>query len=171
MNWEAIGAVGEILGAIAVVATLLYLARQTAENSRAVKAGAAREVTIAEAQWHGEIAQNPELMRIFAKSLKAPMESYTDEEWTAFRMLAMRSFLQFEMRHVDRNLQTGYEDQSSSRLSIAKGIVSTFPAWRRFWEIESGNQGFSQDFVDAVNAASSEAQMSHMNKGVESRDA
>ncbi|NKC00281.1 MAG: hypothetical protein GKR90_17595 [Pseudomonadales bacterium] len=26
MNWEAIGAVGEILGAIAVLATLVYLA-------------------------------------------------------------------------------------------------------------------------------------------------
>lgn len=28
MNWEAIGAVGEILGAVAVIATLMYLARQ-----------------------------------------------------------------------------------------------------------------------------------------------
>lgn len=28
MNWEAIGAAGEILGAIAVLITLLYLARQ-----------------------------------------------------------------------------------------------------------------------------------------------
>jgi len=28
MNWEAIGAIGEILGAVAVIATLLYLAKQ-----------------------------------------------------------------------------------------------------------------------------------------------
>ena len=28
MNWDAIGAIGEILGAIAVVATLFYLAVQ-----------------------------------------------------------------------------------------------------------------------------------------------
>ena len=28
MNWDAIGAVGEIIGAIAVVVTLFYLARQ-----------------------------------------------------------------------------------------------------------------------------------------------
>ncbi len=32
MNWEAIGAVGEIIGAAAVVATLYYLARQTRHN-------------------------------------------------------------------------------------------------------------------------------------------
>jgi hypothetical protein len=28
MNWEAIGAIGEIVGAVAVVATLIYLANQ-----------------------------------------------------------------------------------------------------------------------------------------------
>jgi len=32
MNWEVIGAVGEIIGAAAVVATLFYLARQTHQN-------------------------------------------------------------------------------------------------------------------------------------------
>jgi len=34
MNWEAIGAVGEIVGAIAVVATLAYLAAQIRQNTR-----------------------------------------------------------------------------------------------------------------------------------------
>ena len=34
MNWEAIGAVGEISGALAVVLTLLYLARQVNESRK-----------------------------------------------------------------------------------------------------------------------------------------
>jgi hypothetical protein len=34
MNWEAIGAIGEVGGAIAVVATLLYLAAQIRQNKR-----------------------------------------------------------------------------------------------------------------------------------------
>ena len=38
MNWEAIGAVGEILGALAVVLTLAYLAKQT-KMSHVVAAG------------------------------------------------------------------------------------------------------------------------------------
>ena len=33
MNWEAIGAVGEVLGAIGVIATLVYLAVQIRQNS------------------------------------------------------------------------------------------------------------------------------------------
>ena len=75
MNWEAIGAVGEILGALAVAVTLIYLARQTRENSRAVKASSAREVTLAESQWHGELARDPELKRIFMLSMQVPMRA------------------------------------------------------------------------------------------------
>ena len=34
MNWDALGAIGEIAGAIAVIATLFFLARQLQVNSR-----------------------------------------------------------------------------------------------------------------------------------------
>ena len=33
MNWEAIGAIGEILGALGVVITLAYLATQIQQNT------------------------------------------------------------------------------------------------------------------------------------------
>ena len=36
MNWEALGAIGEIVGAIAVVLTLGYLAVQMRQNTRVV---------------------------------------------------------------------------------------------------------------------------------------
>jgi hypothetical protein len=37
MNWEAIGAVGEILGAAGVIATLIYLSVQIRQNTRQMK--------------------------------------------------------------------------------------------------------------------------------------
>ena len=36
MNWEAMGAIGEVVGAIAVVLTLAYLAIQVRQNSNAL---------------------------------------------------------------------------------------------------------------------------------------
>jgi hypothetical protein len=36
MNWDAISAIGQIVGAIAVVATLLYLSRDIRGNSRSL---------------------------------------------------------------------------------------------------------------------------------------
>ncbi len=37
MNWEAIGAVGEVLGAVGVIVTLVYLAVQIRQNSTLLK--------------------------------------------------------------------------------------------------------------------------------------
>ena len=38
MNWEAIGAVGQVLGSLAVFITLVYLAMQTYQNTKHTKA-------------------------------------------------------------------------------------------------------------------------------------
>tara|TARA_B100000945_G_C19879424_1_gene366468 strand:- start:33 stop:488 length:456 start_codon:yes stop_codon:yes gene_type:complete len=34
MNWEALGAIGELVGAVSVLLTLIYLARQIKENTK-----------------------------------------------------------------------------------------------------------------------------------------
>ena len=36
MNWEAIGALGEVLGAVSVLITLLYLSRQISASNKAL---------------------------------------------------------------------------------------------------------------------------------------
>ncbi len=40
MNWEAIGAIGEIAGAIGVIVTLMYLAIQLRQNTNASQVAA-----------------------------------------------------------------------------------------------------------------------------------
>jgi hypothetical protein len=164
-NWEAIGAIGEILGAIGVIATLLYLARQTVINTRAVEASSARELTIAESEMHRDLSRDPSLKRTFQKSLQVPMEEYDELEWIEFRTLAMSIFLQFEAHHVDRHLQIGHEEQIQSRLSVAAGLINTFPAWKRYWEQETMADGFSRSFVDAVNSQEDSVDFKHMTSG------
>ena len=44
MNWEAVGAVGEILGALAVVASLVYLAIQIKSQNRESRIAAVHDV-------------------------------------------------------------------------------------------------------------------------------
>ena len=44
MNWNAIGAIGEILGAIAVFVSLVYLAIQTKSNTKALRSSAFHQV-------------------------------------------------------------------------------------------------------------------------------
>ncbi len=44
INWEAIGAIGEILGATAVVVSLLYVGRQLAQNTKMMRVAAAHDI-------------------------------------------------------------------------------------------------------------------------------
>ena len=69
MNWDAIGAVGEILGAAAVVATLIYLARQMRQEARANTAEAMGSWL---ADYNGmvlEILRDPEVAQILRQGL------------------------------------------------------------------------------------------------------
>jgi len=45
MNWDAIGAVSELVGALAVVITLIYLALQIRQNTRAVRLDTGHAIT------------------------------------------------------------------------------------------------------------------------------
>ena len=58
MNWEALGAIGEIVGAVAVVLTLGYLAVQIQQNTKSVRASTHHSV--------GRSAREAEM--IFAES-------------------------------------------------------------------------------------------------------
>ena len=37
MNWDALGAIGELIGAVAVIATLVYVAAQVRENTKSLE--------------------------------------------------------------------------------------------------------------------------------------
>ncbi len=71
MNWEAIGAAGEILAAIAVVVTLIYLAKQIRQNSQAVQISALRDTTEHWHRWSEVLATSPELAVIVARGNKS----------------------------------------------------------------------------------------------------
>jgi hypothetical protein len=55
MNWDAIGAIGEIVGAFAVVITLGFLVTQLRQNTLAVRQQSERESTTAISEWHKQL--------------------------------------------------------------------------------------------------------------------
>jgi hypothetical protein len=44
MNWQAVGAIGEIVGALAVVASLVFVGFQLLQNARAARLATTNEV-------------------------------------------------------------------------------------------------------------------------------
>ena len=65
MNWEAAGAIGEIVGAAAVVLTLAYLALQIRQSNKAARIAARLETTRQYADFLDGLFTDPNLARVF----------------------------------------------------------------------------------------------------------
>lgn len=68
MNWDAIGAVGEILGAIAVLVTVAYLARQVKSSNELSRFNASKELISQFNELNRLVTTDPELRRVLMKS-------------------------------------------------------------------------------------------------------
>ena len=79
MNWEAIGAVGEILGAIAVLVTLIYLATQIKQHTLATRAVTNSAYAEAAREFNMAIANSPELARAMANWPENPADATRED--------------------------------------------------------------------------------------------
>ena len=71
MNWEAIGAVAELLGAIAVFATLAYLSVQIRHSNIVMREQAQYHMLQNQIGYFDRLAENPDLIRIVYHSAES----------------------------------------------------------------------------------------------------
>ena len=63
MNWDAIGAIAEALGAIGVVATVVYVALQIRQNSRSIEGATEQSLMDQEMNLYALLASHPSVFR------------------------------------------------------------------------------------------------------------
>lgn len=79
MNWDAIGAIGEIAGALGVIVTLIYLAIQLRQSTKASHVTAVQNSMENSARFSELISTHSELGRTFYLGLSNPEELNADE--------------------------------------------------------------------------------------------
>jgi hypothetical protein len=88
LNWEAIGALAEVLGALAVFVTLAYLAAQIRQNTGALNSAASQAVHENFAHWYGQMQSDPELLDVSIRGM-ADYSSLSQTERAQFIALFM----------------------------------------------------------------------------------
>lgn len=91
MDWDAIGAMGEVVAAIAVVVSIGYLAIQIRSNTSAMKASASFDATHSWAE-HNSAVLGPLSDELWLSAVRAndpgePAENFTDLEKLKFAVL------------------------------------------------------------------------------------
>ena len=147
MNWEAIGAIGEILGAIAVVATLIYLARQIRQNSQAVEIAALRDTTEQWNKWSEVVATSPELADIVVRGNKSYKQLPEIEalQYGAYVQMFFDCTESYRSLVLEHNVQ---KDIDVLEAIVGRRIGATgFTEW---WSENSAD--YSAEFVDWINS-------------------
>ncbi len=149
MNWEAVGAIGEILGAVGVIATLVYLARQINQNTTTVRASSAAAVSEANTSLSTLLAQDAEVNRLFWSSL-SDRDSLPEEEQRRADAIIATYIGVMEQAH-DLFLEGAIsEEKWTSRQAQLKWLV-TKPGFGPFWEAYGPT--YAKTFAEVVTEA------------------
>jgi hypothetical protein len=121
MNWEAIGAIGEIVGAIAVVITLVYLSVQMRTNTAAINQASIQATLLGRGEATRWVAGDQELNSLMWRGATNP-EQLSNEEKQRYILL---------MGGVVRPLELAYIDYQAGRMSEAlwKPQLETMIYW------------------------------------------
>ena len=146
MSWEAIGAVGEILGALGVIITLIYLSFQIKEGIRTSRAATRQAISDSLYSLPKATYSDAE----FRKTLIAATEGKsldTDQtvQLNAYCFAAFRMYENIHYQH--RNGMLSDSEWASFRLNLK--AVLQIGAWRDYWDREK--EIYTQAYRDEVD--------------------
>ena len=149
MNWDALGAIGELVGAVAVVVTLIYVARQIHQVNAQSQASARYSFIEAYSDMNTSISNNRELASVFRRGF-AGEELDEDERMQFFTLVGQ--FLNTWSVLFDLHREGLLPE--NQWVMVRKDIISLFsePGGRAFWE-RVGRLGVHEAFRDAVDEA------------------
>jgi hypothetical protein len=146
MNWGAIGAIGEIVGATGVILTLGYLAVQIRQNTKFQKSAIAQATLSSRTSWYELGACDPEFTLLYTKGHARP-EELSDDERTRFIWMIARLFSTFEETFAQYQLEMISESEWARIRSLLRNMLenSVLDEWWR-----SGATVFTDSFVKDI---------------------
>ncbi len=145
MTLEAIYYISQIVAVIAIFGSLVYVAIQTRQNGRMIRAKAAWDAQVSFAEINDKLAEGGSISELIFRSLTSP-ESLTDYE----RHLTHR-FLRGVLQRTEAQYAlytNGVLDAEVWRLRRAyiKGLMNN-PIFSEIWQADKGNSMFTRAFI------------------------
>ena len=152
MTLQDLGSIGELIGAIATVATLVYLAVQIRHNTRGMEQNSVvmrmsfeNQIRDDGIQFRSMIAADPELVGIWRSGLTGdPKFSTTERDRFELLLVNVLSMLRAHYDALTRGLTTG--ERGAFLLAIART-----PGFRQWWaQRGQGGEPAFRDWVEAL---------------------
>ncbi len=159
---QVLGNLGEFVGALGVVATLIYLAIQVrhsavllesnnaamAENTKLVKAAAVDRYSDAVGRWRGRLIESEDVARLWQKALDE--ENVEGVEYVRLQNLLI-DWVNTYRSNFNRAKVVGNEGLASQEVMSVVPIINQSQVIRDFWfAARPMNEESAKEFVEAV---------------------
>jgi len=133
MNWEAIGSVGEIVGAFAVVVSIIYLAGQVRNQTKEARLTATRDLARDYRELIRSIAKDPELYEIYQRAVHNYNDLQEPERMRIHLYVFSPVYGVLEQQHlhlIQGNIDPEFLESVRNRIAE----TARLPGIREWWE-------------------------------------
>jgi hypothetical protein len=142
--------IGEFVGGIAVIATLVYLAIQIRQNTRSVRSATFQSVVDSFTDYTFELSKNAELTRLYLHGLNEP-DQLSEQDSRRFHFLMLTIIRRFESAFQQQSSMMLTPSQWSGFRGSAAGVLSS-PGGSKWWI--ANRALFTEEFQNFVESAS-----------------
>jgi hypothetical protein len=147
VTFEQLGGLGEFIGALAVVSSLVYVAREIRENSRATRLAAMQSSMLAAQNVMALQAQDRDLARVIRVGMTDPDE-LTEDEFQQFRIWLFLVLRVHEDMFVQHRAGVIDDDTWLARADSLRTIFAT-PGGRRIWAATTAYRADFRAWMDS----------------------
>lgn len=149
VNWEALGALAELIGAIGVVASLLYVAVQVRQNTRSIRSSTYDALVRSSGEWLSPVIQDPDLAAAFEAAVQG--WDRVDE--------AQRGRVMYLLTQLFRTWENAYFQARQGTLEPGlwaawRGVILGYyhrPGIQEWWQLR--RHAYSSEFQDFLESS------------------
>jgi len=141
------GAIGELIGGIAIIGSLIYVGIQVSDSAGAVRSASANDASVAMQNWYMQIGSDQQTSELFYEALMSEQALSNQEEFQ-FLMMFHAVFLAVQNSYLLAKEGTINVELREALSSVILGIKDT-PGMIRYWRQRKGY--LHPEFADYVD--------------------
>ncbi len=158
MSLDQLGLIAEIVGAFAIVITLVYLAIQIKDSARASRSAAVTDATTAMQAFYQELGSNPATSKLFLEGVTNP-DAMSEQDQFQYVMLMHSCYLGFQRSFLlarEGTLDVALRDS----IGTAMHAINHLPGIHLYWRQRKAY--FQPEFVEWVESLLAREPLSDM---------
>ena len=151
MNWDAIGALAEAMGALAVIGSIVYLASQIRENTISNRITAKQNTTDQYAAFCNMLLLNDDLRLIWNRG-RADIEALDRDEREKFYYINLDLCWYYSSQHFQYRAGAIDDVEWAQSLALIRRSWLAHPGVRAWWQKDMDKERLSKPFFELVES-------------------